>query len=102
MLQASAQQTESQQLQIQQPTPQSNIAGGQVAEEIIDGYTVTHLRAGGWTEEQIEWKRQSLAHSVNPVPIESTTETATSEVQGTTSTDSGSEDLGDAFAALGG
>ena len=102
MLQPSAQQTESQQLQIQQPTPQSNIPGGQVAEEIISGYTVTQLRAGGWTEEQIEWKRQSLANSVNLVQTEATTETATVEVEGSTSTDSCSEDLGDAFAALGG
>jgi len=85
-----------------QPPPQSNIAGGQVAEEIIDGYTVAQLRAGGWSEEQIEWKRQSQSHSVNPVTAEATTETVTAEVEGSTSTDSGSEDLGDAFAALGG
>ena len=42
-----------------QPPPQSSITGGQVAEEIIDGYTVSQLRAGGWSEEQIEWKRKS-------------------------------------------
>ncbi|HIA39605.1 MAG TPA: hypothetical protein EYN88_01765 [Candidatus Poseidoniales archaeon] len=81
---------------------QTSVAGLPFSEEIIDGYRVSELQAAGWTEEQIEWKRQSLEQSVSVSPPYSPEETVSSPIAETKPEDEGADGLGDAFTALGG
>jgi hypothetical protein len=64
--------------------------------EKIDGYTVTELRAAGWTQAQIDWRRQELHNQVIH-------QSGAEVVSGPPVEESGDEySLGGAFAALGG
>ena len=64
--------------------------------ERIDGYTVTELLAAGWTQAQIDWRRQELHNQVIH-------QSGAEVVSGPPVEESGDENsLGGAFAALGG
>ena len=76
-------------------------AGGMSPEMIIDGFRLSELRAAGWTEEQIEWKRQSMNQSTIAADSVSSARTVNLLKVETPEEDEGDDGLSGAFAALG-